>query len=106
MEGWQIKAITELLETGVKEVETGERFYTSSQEYGNSRYHLLNRQWDGVQVEQIETDEKWAKRVTFATGELPQVLKVMLTWYLGDKEKLLNVPDSDDALGDLDEHPF
>lgn len=116
LEQWQIDALTALLATETKEVEAGQRLYTSSASYGNSRYHLLERVYDGVQVEQVEVGEKWNKRVNLCSDEIPQVLKTMLTWYLeemkqelerkasgtSDKDDFL----SDDSLGDLDDHPF
>jgi hypothetical protein len=115
MEQWQIDALTALLATEtkeVKEVEEGQRLYTSSASYGNSRYHLLERVYDGVQVEQVEVGEKWNKRVNLYSDEIPPVLKTLLTWYLEEvrqrNEMAATTPaaSSDDSLGDLDEHPF
>jgi hypothetical protein len=110
MEQWQIEAIQALLETEIKEVEAGSRVYTSSVTYGSSRYHLLDKFYDGIQVEQVDTGEKWSKRVSFASDEIPHVLKTLLTWYLTDakqeQDRKQAVGDDDDALGDLDAHPF
>ena len=81
---WQREALCRLLQTEVKEVEAGQRVYVSSQEYGKKRYHLLERVYDGVQIEQVETGEKWSKRVNFSTDEIPATLKTLLIWYLED----------------------
>jgi hypothetical protein len=111
MEQWQIEALQALLETETKEVEAGQRVYVSSQEYGNSRYHLLERVYDGVQVEQMETGEKWNKRVNLYTDEIPATLKTLLTWYLEDvrqrqEQQQAAAATPDEGLGDLDDHPF
>ncbi len=82
MEQWQIEAIQALLETETKEVELGQRVYTSSSSYGSSRYHLIEKRYDGVQLEQIETDEKWSKRVNFYSDETAPLLKTLLVWHL------------------------
>ncbi len=114
MEQWQIDAIQALLETETKEVEAGQRLYTSSETYGNSRYHLLEKRYDGIQVEQVDIEEKWNKRVNLYSDEIPPILKTMLTWYLEGvrqrNETAATTPatssDDDDSLGDLDDHPF
>jgi hypothetical protein len=106
MEQWQIEAIENLLETKVNEVEQGQRVYTSSGTYGNSRYHLIDKRYDGVQVEQVDIDEKWSKRVNFYTDEIPAVLKAWLTWYLEEIRQKEQQP-ADDFLGDMDDsQPF
>lgn len=110
LEQWQLEALTALLATEVKEVEPGQRTYTSSAEHGNSRYHILERVYDGVQVEQMETGEKWNKRVNLYSDEVPAVLKTLLTWYLEEvrqrNEAAAGSSSEDDILGDLDAHPF
>jgi hypothetical protein len=87
MEQWQVEAVRRLLETEVHEVEEGGRVYASSATYGISRYHLLDRRYDGVQIEQVDIDEKWSKRVNLWTDEIPMVLKTLLSWYLEDVQK-------------------
>jgi hypothetical protein len=102
MEQWQLEALQALLETQVKQVEET-RVYTSSATYGNSRYHLIDKRYDGVQIEQINVDEKWGSRVLLQDDELPTVLKTLLTWYLDDvKER----EHSRRELGDLEDYPF
>src|SRR5438094_5243111 len=80
LEPWQIEAFQKLLETNTKQVEE-DRVYTSSSSYGSSLYHLIDKRYDGIQIEQIDTDEKWSKRVNFQSDELPAVLKTLLAWY-------------------------
>ncbi len=99
MEQWQVEALHKLLEeTSVNEVEKGQRVYTSSSTYGSSRYHLLEKVHHGIQIEQLDIDEKWSKRLNFCVDELPVVLKTLFTWYLEEMQK-----SGDD---DLDDHPF
>jgi hypothetical protein len=100
MEQQQFEVLQKLLEeTPLNEVEEGQRVYTSSSVYGSSRYHLLDKVHDGVQIEQMDIDEKWSKRINFCLDELPFVLKALLTWYL---EAVQQQPINND----LDEHPF
>jgi len=107
MQDWQREAIEKLLETANNEVEPGTRVYTSSKRYGESRYHLINKRHDGVQIEQVNVDDKWGSRVTLHSDELPALLKTLLTWHL---EMVSREQDGkgqgDDDLGDLEEHPF
>jgi hypothetical protein len=108
MEQWQIDALQALLETETKEVEEGSRVYVSSKTYGDSRFHLLSKKYDSIQIEQTNVDEKYQNRVQLQNDELPAALKTMLIWYLDgirQRNGLAATPD-DDALGDLDEHPF
>ncbi len=85
-----VPVVQALLETKIQEVEEDQRVYISSGSYGNSRYHLLDKRYDGVQIEQVDTGEKWSKRINFSTDEIPVVLKTLLVWYLkGEKEKAL-----------------
>src|SRR5579875_2724824 len=99
MEQQQFEALQKLLqETSVHEVEKDQRVYTSSSVYGSSRYHLLDKVHDGVQIEQMDVDEKWSKRINFCLDESPFVLKTLLIWYL----EAMQPPDN----GDLDDHPF
>ena len=111
MEPWQIDAVKTLLETETKEVEAGERVYIASSTYGKSLYHLFDKKREGgVQVEQVDVDEKWNKRVNFYGDEMPAILKTLLDWYLKDvHERELRrqqVDLVDEELGDLDDHPF
>jgi hypothetical protein len=113
-ENWQYDALVKLLETPRKEVETGKRFYFSSATYGSGLYHLLDKKYDGVQIEQVDIDEKWNKRVNLYTDEIPGVLAALLTWHLEQvKEELAQEAKykdgaflKDDGLGNLDDHPF
>jgi hypothetical protein len=84
LDPWQIEAIEKLLETGINQVEAGERVYISSQLYGSSRYHLIDKKADGIQIEQVNVDEKWGSRVQFKGDELPKLLRTLLEWYLED----------------------
>jgi hypothetical protein len=104
VEQWQIDAIQKLLvDTEVKQVER-KRFYISSQTYGDSRYHLVDRRHNGVQIEQTTIDEKWGSRVNLQEDEIPAVLKVLLTWYLEDISQSQSNQEDDDL--DLEAHPF
>jgi hypothetical protein len=108
MEQWQLDALQALLKTETKQVEEGTRVYVSSKTYGDSRFHLLSKKYDGIQIEQTNIDDKWGSRVNLQSDELPAVLGTLLTWYL-EGERLRNeeaAPGDDDGLGDLDEHPF
>jgi hypothetical protein len=102
MEQWQFEALQQLLSIEVHEVETGSRVYISSETYGTSRYHLVDRRFDGVQIEQIEVDEKWSKRVNLRDDEVPALLKTLLSWYLEDVRRKAEA----EASGDNDAHPF
>lgn len=100
----QIEQLRKLLEeTEVKEVEQGQRVYTSSSVYGISRYHLIDRDYYATHIEQIETGEKWSKRVTLYGDETKVLLACLIKWYFEDIEKKQK---ENDALGDLDDHPF
>jgi hypothetical protein len=100
MEQWQLEALQQLLVTEVHEVEEGCRVYLSSPTYGTSRYHLLDRRFDGVQIEQIEVDEKWSRRINLRDDELPALLKTLLSWYLEDERRKAEAGSGDD------DHPF
>ncbi|SRR6266571_5281361 len=102
MEQWQIEAIQKLLETDVKQVER-KRFYVSSQTYGDSRYHLIDKRHNGVQIEQTNIEEKWGSRINLQEDEVPAVLKVLLDWYLQDTRP---ISDEEGDPGDLEAHPF
>ncbi len=108
MEQWQIDAIKELLETPVQEVEAGERVYLSSEQYGNSRFHLIDKRYDGIRIEQTNIEEKWGSKIHIQNDELPGFLKTLLAWHLTNVYDLLQSAknNGDDALGDLDDHPF
>src|SRR5947209_19049031 len=87
MEHWQQEALQALLTTEVKHVEDGTRVYVSSKTYGDSRFHLLSKRYDGVQLEQTNIDEKWGSRVVLQADELPAVLKTLLSWYLEESAR-------------------
>ncbi len=105
MEQWQLEALQKLLEDAiVNEVEKGQRVYTSSSTYGSSRYHLLEKVYGGIQIEQMDVDEKWSKRVNLYTDELPAVLKTLFLWYL---EEVRTSQEAASADGDdRSDHPF
>ncbi len=112
MEQWQIEALQALLEAKTTEVEEGSRVYVSSKTYGDSRFHLVSKKYDGVQIEQTNVDEKWGSRVQLQADEIPAVLKTLLIWHLDEvhqrqeqKAASAALPD-DEGLGDLDDHPF
>jgi hypothetical protein len=108
LEEWQIDALATLLATETKEVEEGSRVYVSSKTYGDSRFHLLSKKYDGIQVEQTNIEDKWGSRVNLQTDEVPAVLKTLLSWYLEEvkKEQDRKPSDDEDPLGDLDDNPF
>src|SRR6266567_3796641 len=82
MEQWQRDALEALLKTETKQVEEGTRVYVSSKTYGDSRFHLLSKKYDGIQIEQTNIDEKWGSRVNLQSDELPAVLGTLFIWYL------------------------
>ena len=99
-----IKAINELLghmdaRVSLQEVEAGYRVYVSDQVYGTSRFHVVSKKSDGIQIDQINIDEQWSKRINIPSGSLPAFLSIFLMWYL----KTVEMPAE---LGDLDDHPF
>jgi hypothetical protein len=107
MEQWQIDIVSKLLDTQTKEVEPGTRVYLSSQAYGDSRYHMVNKKYDGVQIEQTVVDDKWGSRVNLSDDELPGLLKTLLLWYFEAERKQQEYNKQQSAaLGDLDDHPF
>ncbi len=102
MEPWQLEALQALLATETTEVEENSRVYVSSKTYGDSRFHLISKRYDGVQIEQTNIDDKWGSRVQLQHDEIPAALKTLLTWYLETKNPVQHTED----LGDLDDHPF
>jgi hypothetical protein len=94
MEQWQVEAVQRVLDTPATEMEPGQRAYISSSTYGTSRYHVVDKLYNGVQIEQIEVDEKWSKRVNLSADELPLVLKTLLTWYLDEVYQREQVGDN------------
>jgi hypothetical protein len=108
MEDWQREALAALLATKTTQVEEGTRIYVSSTTYGDSRYHLLSKKYDGIQLEQTNIEDKWGSRIHLQSDELPAVLGTLLIWYLeGVRPRSEEAaPGDDDSLGDLDEHPF
>lgn len=107
LEQWQIDAILQILDLPVQELETNSRFYLSSDAYGDSRYHMINKRSDSIQIEQTEVDNKWGSRVNIPTDELPRLVKILLQWELENiKQKQDQDQAGDPDLGDLDDHPF
>ncbi len=102
MQPWQVEALEALLATETTEVEANSRVYTSSKTYGDSRFHLISKRYDGIQIEQTNIDDKWGSRVQLQSDEIPATLKTLLTWYLETKNPAQHPED----LGDLDDHPF
>lgn len=97
-----------LLEIEIKEVEENQRVYVSPDVYGKSLYHLIDKKYDGIQIEQVDIDEKWGKRVNLSFDELPVVLATLLKWY-GEKLQAQQAAQSsfaNDGFKDLDDHPF
>ena len=82
-------------------MEYSTRVYTSSKTFGKSRYHLIDKKYDSVQIEQVNIDEKWGSRVILQSDELPALLKTLLMWYLEDAEKAAT-----SELEDLSDNPF
>jgi len=100
-----VAAINELLKVlpAAQELEPGTRFYTSSEVYGKSRYHMIDKKGDGLQIEQTNIDEQWSKRVNFTSDEISRLLAVVAFLHVKELEKTLN---QDDSLGSLDDNPF
>ncbi len=100
----QMEEIEALLSLPVEEVEDT-RVYTSSSSTGTNIFHLIDKVSSGVQIEQIDINEKWGKRVNIQTDEIPALLHTLLLWYFEDvqaaKEEKARY-----ARNDLDDHPF
>jgi predicted DNA-binding protein len=99
----------QILAVETKEVEPGQRVYTSSPAYGNSRYHILEKRYDGLQIEQVDVEEKWNKRVNLYGDEKPALLKMLLIWHMEEarqQQETVMVAPPDDGLPTLDDHPF
>lgn len=101
MEQQQLEAIDQLLTTTeTKQVEE-QRIYISSKTYGDSRFHIISKLDNGIQIDQTNIDEKWGSRVFIQNDELPALIKTLLCWYLDTEEW-----EYTDDLGDLEAHPF
>ncbi|MBO0777224.1 MAG: hypothetical protein J2P37_00150 [Ktedonobacteraceae bacterium] len=118
LQDWQVKAIAQLMQTDLSVLEPdGSRVYVSSRTYGSSRYHIINQREDGIQVEQMNVDEKWPSRINVCADEIPAFVKTLLGWMLEALESersqgyeptpfdgvMLRSSDLDD---DLDDQPF
>lgn len=109
MEQWQIDAVIRLFEneeTAPKEIEEGQRVYTSSTAKGTDIYHMIDKLYNGVQIEQADINDKWNKRVSLYDKEVKILLVTLLRWHFADVQAELLKSVGDDALGDLDDHPF
>lgn len=105
--GWQREALCCVLQTEVKELEADQRVYMSSEMYGNSRYHLVERRDDGIQLEQVDVGDRWNRRINFSQDEIPPLLKTLLLWYLKTVQpRRQHQEEEGDGLGDVEEHPF
>ena len=105
LEPWQAEELQALLALPTHQVEEGLRIYTSSRTYGTSRYHLIEKRYDGVQIEQIDSEEKWSKRLNLHEDELPAVLAALLRWHLDAvKPAYVTNPTPDES--EEEEHPF
>jgi hypothetical protein len=68
---------------------------------------MVNKKYDGVQIEQTVVDDKWGSRVNLSDDELPGLLKTLLLWYFEAERKQQEYNKQQAAaLGDLDDHPF
>lgn len=112
-ENWQYDAVVNLLETPRKEVEPG-RVYTRSHYLGETVFHMVDRLSNGIQIEQIDVNDKWDKRVTLYDDEVTALAGSILSWHLAQVKQELEyqakkngaTPNDDDSLGSLDDHPF
>jgi hypothetical protein len=112
MEQWQIDALMKLLEEAGISVNVADgRVYLHSSVYGDTRYHMVSRAYDGdVVIDQIDMSEKYQQRVTLESQEVGPLLRALLLWYLErckPEEQTEQVSSSEnDSLGNLDDHPF
>jgi hypothetical protein len=100
-----IDALVALLATETKQLEEG-RVYVASAAYGASLYHIIDKRYDCIQIDQLETDEKWSKSIRLHNDEVQAVLKTLLSWHLEDARKQQEQNFLSEDLGELDDHPF
>lgn len=108
LELWQVEEIIKLLATPLREGERG-NIITSTVAYGESLYHIIGNRFDSLQIDQIEVDEKYQQRIRLYPQEIAPLLKFLLLQYLEEhkpKEQRSDDFLSNDALGELDDHPF
>lgn len=88
MEQWQIKAITDILNSDADGVSTSvhvteQRVYLHSPYSEDTRYHIVSRSNDGnVAIDQIDVSESRLQRVTMDGLEIWPLLRVLLLWEL------------------------
>jgi hypothetical protein len=75
------EAFNNILDTDTKQLEE-DRVYLSSQEFGTSRYHIVNLVRNGAQIEQTDVSEKWPSRVLIPLDEIPGLIKTLFEWYV------------------------
>lgn len=112
---WKMKAVQYLLQLDDMKMVEKDRLYTCSERFGKSRYHLTETEWDSFHITEENTGDKWNKKVTIDDEELPHLLRFLLDRYhelYRDKFDIkhpnheMTTPDTEDVLGDLDDHPF
>lgn len=103
-----------VLEPGTNESDLCSRVYTSSIYYGDSRYHIIDDGYDSVDILQVMAGEKYNARISFSKEEMTAFLAAIVPWYLRDelkqreevKKEAERLAKQNEALDDLDDHPF
>ncbi len=115
MEQWQIEAITALLRgedpAGSVADINEKRVYLASPWYGQSRYHVVTREWDQLIIEQCDHGEKYQQRIILEEPEFAPLLRRLLRWHFEavqeGKEPTEQAPEGEGSASDeLDERPF
>jgi hypothetical protein len=115
MEQWQIDALSALLQgedpKGSAVDIHEKRVYLSSPWYGQSRYHVITRDWDQLIIDQCDHGEKYQQRIILEEPEFAPFLRRLLRWHFeAIQESREPTPqatagDSDDP-DEVDERPF
>lgn len=102
-----IALVLSKLDSRATEVETGTRWYLAGPYHSEARFHTISMEWQGVQIDQTNVDDKYKQgvRVNFEEEEIPGLIKILLTAYAK------NILEKDASKGknsseDIDDNPF
>jgi hypothetical protein len=88
------------------------RVYLASPWYGQSRYHVVTREWDQIVIEQCDHGEKYQQRIILEEPEFAPLLRRLLRWHFeAVQESREGIQQAPEGFGDDpdtldDEHPF
>lgn len=90
-----IEKVLGILPENFSEIESGTRWYLSSTDYAQTRFHVLSLLSDGIQVDQTNIDDKYkpAIRVNFQHDEIPGLIHILLSLYSDQLEQSFNSKD-------------